>query len=59
VHKRVVFFLMLDEDDHPDGRDDEMGTLHWLDEEQACAQLTFDNEQEMVRRAARRIKEIG
>ena len=58
VQKRVVFFLMRDEDAHPDGRDDEMGTLHWMDEEQACARLTFDNEQEMVRLAARRIEEM-
>lgn len=59
VHKRVVFFLMRDDDAHPDGRDDEMSTLHWLDEEQACAQLTFENEQDMLRLAARRIEEIG
>jgi 8-oxo-dGTP pyrophosphatase MutT (NUDIX family) len=58
VHKRVVFFLMRDDDAHPDGRDDEMSTVHWLDEEQACARLTFDNEREMVRLAARRIEAI-
>lgn len=56
VRKRVVFFLMRDDDAHPDGADDEMSRLHWLAEPEACARLTFENEREMVRRAARTIE---
>jgi len=55
IEKRVVFFLMEDLGPHPDGRDDEMEAVHWLDADAACARLTFENEQAMVRSAAARL----
>lgn len=57
VAKTVVFFLMEDTGDHADGRDDEMESVHWLGEAEACRQLTFENERDMVRLAVRRITE--
>lgn len=52
IDKRVVFYLMADLGKSDAPRDDEMERLLWLDAETACARLTFENEQVMVRRAA-------
>jgi len=59
VDKRVVFFLMEDMGDHAEGPDGEMQAILWLDEEEACKQLSFENERDMIRLAARRIMGDG
>jgi 8-oxo-dGTP pyrophosphatase MutT (NUDIX family) len=52
VAKRVVYYLMEDVGEATDDRDDEMHRVEWVPIETAGAQLTFDNERDVVARAA-------
>ena len=56
IEKIVVFFLMEDLGPSPDPRDDEMERLLWLDADTACARLSFENEQAMIRRAQEQLE---
>jgi mutator protein MutT len=59
VAKRVHFFLMEHEAGCPAPADREMERVYWCPIEEAASRLTHRAEAEIVRRAARRIRERG
>ena len=51
IAKRVVYYLMEDQGEAPDPRDDEMERIEWVALEAAAERLTFENERGIVRLA--------
>jgi 8-oxo-dGTP pyrophosphatase MutT (NUDIX family) len=59
VAKRVLYYLMEDAGEATNDRDDEMHHIEWVAIEAAGAQLTFDNERDVVARAAEALQSSG
>jgi 8-oxo-dGTP pyrophosphatase MutT (NUDIX family) len=59
IVKRVHFFLMEHQSGTPTPADREMERVSWCPIEDAVARLTWGTEAEVVRQAARRLREAG